>query len=261
MSPIAARGGAIVVDNSSAWRMDPDVPLVVPEVNSDALTRIRKGIVANPNCVAIPLCVALKPLHDLARVRRVIVATYQSSSGKGAKGLQDFESQIGPWARGEAVPAPKAHRAQLAGNVVTLDWTLDANGYTEEENKVINETRKILGDETIAVSPTCVRVPVKVAHSEAVNVEFERPLSVQQARAALAAAAGVVLMDETKGEFPQPIHAAGTDHTYVGRVRKDLAHANALNLWLVADNLRKGAATNAVQVAEELLKRGIVGPA
>jgi aspartate-semialdehyde dehydrogenase len=257
-SPIAAKCGAIVVDNSSAWRMDPDVPLVVPEVNADQLKHIKKGIVANPNCVAIPLCVALKPLHDIAKIKRIIVSTYQSSSGKGAKGLQDFEAQLGPWVRGEPVPKPNAHRAQLAGNVITLDWTLDPNGYSEEENKVINETRKILGDQTIAVSPTCVRVPVKVSHSESVNVEFDRPISVEQAKAALLRAPGVVLMDETKGEFPQPIHATGTDQTYVGRVRLDPSNPNALNLWLVADNLRKGAATNAVQCAEELLRQGIV---
>ncbi len=257
-SPIAARAGAIVVDNSSAWRMDPDVPLIVPEVNADELKNIKKGIVANPNCVAIPLCVALKPLQNIARIKRIVVSTYQSSSGKGAKGLQDFEAQIGPWAQGMPVPKPTAHRAQLAGNVVTLDWTLDPNGYTEEENKVVNETKKIMGDQSIAVSPTCVRVPVKVSHSEAVNVEFERPVSVEEAKAALLRAPGVILMDETKGEFPQPIHATGTDSTYVGRVRKDLGNPNALNLWLVADNLRKGAASNAVQIAEELIRRGIV---
>jgi aspartate-semialdehyde dehydrogenase len=257
-SPIAARAGAIVVDNSSAWRMDPDCPLVVPEVNGNELHNARKGIVANPNCVAIPLCVALKPLHDLARIRRIVVCTYQSSSGKGAKGLADFENQLTAFAAGQTVPAPTAHRGQLAGNVLTLDWALDDNGYTEEENKVVNETRKILGDVTIGVSPTCVRVPVKVAHSEAVTVEFEHPLSVGAARAALAVAPGVVLLDERKGEFPQPIHAAGTDHTYVGRVRRDPSHPNALSLWIVADNLRKGAASNAVQCAEELVKRGIV---
>src|SRR5262245_11358964 len=256
-SPIAARQGAIVVDNSSAWRMDPEVPLVVPEVNSDELRKIKKGIVANPNCVAIPLCVALKPLHDLGRVRRVIVSTYQSSSGKGATGLQDFEQQLTSWVRGEQV-TPKAHRGQLAGNVLTLDWTLDPNGYTEEENKVVNETKKILGDATIGVSPTCVRVPVKVAHSEAVNVEFDRPVSAEAARTALATAPGVVLMDERKGEVPQPIHAEEKDHTFVGRVRQDPSNPNALNLWVVADNLRKGAATNAVQCAEELVRRGIV---
>jgi aspartate-semialdehyde dehydrogenase len=257
-SPIAAKAGAIVVDNSSAWRMDADVPLVVPEVNAHELKNIRKGIVANPNCVAIPLCVALKPLYEIARIRRVVVCTYQSSSGKGAKGLQDLNAQLLPFAKHEAVPKPTAHRAQLAGNVITLDWTLDPNGYTEEENKVVNETKKIMGDQSIAVSPTCVRVPVRISHSEAVNIEFERPVSVAEAKAALGRAPGVVLMDETKGEFPQPIHATGTDSTYVGRVRLDPSHPNALNLWLVADNLRKGAASNAIQVAEELLRLGIV---
>jgi aspartate-semialdehyde dehydrogenase len=257
-SPIAAKAGAIVVDNSSAWRMDPDCPLVVPEVNADELRNIKKGIVANPNCVAIPLCVALKPLHDLAKIRRIVVSTYQSSSGKGAKALADFETQLAAFASGGPVPAPTVHRAQLAGNVVTLDWTLDPNGYTEEENKVINETKKILGDASIGVNPTCVRVPVKISHSESVNVEFHRPVSVEEAKAALAKAPGVVLMDETKGEFPQPIHATGTDHTFVGRVRQDPSCPNALSLWVVADNLRKGAASNAVQCAEELVRRGIV---
>lgn len=257
-SPIASKAGAVVVDNSSAWRMDPDVPLVVPEVNSEQLKNIRKGIVANPNCVAIPLCVALFPLHKIARIKRIIVSTYQSSSGKGAKGLQDFNLQLSAYAKGEPVPKATSHRAQLAGNVITLDWALDSNGYTEEENKVINETKKILGDPAIAVSPTCVRVPVKVSHSESVNVEFERPISVEDARFALLRAPGVILMDETKGEFPQPIHATGTDSTYVGRVRKDPSNDNTLNLWLVADNLRKGAASNAVQIAEELLRLGVV---
>ncbi|MCZ2341604.1 MAG: aspartate-semialdehyde dehydrogenase [Bacteroidales bacterium] len=257
-APIAAKAGAIVVDNSSAWRMDPDCPLVVPEVNGAELHHAKKGIVANPNCVAIPLTVALKPLHDLGRVKRVIVSTYQSSSGKGAKGLADFDTQLKAFAVGGPVPAPTAHRAQLAGNIITLDWTLDPNGYTEEENKVVNETRKILGLPDLAVSPTCVRVPVRVAHCESVNVEFERPVSVEEARAALAQAPGVVLMDETRGEFPQPIQAEGHDHTFVGRVRRDPGCAHALNLWVVADNLRKGAATNAVQCAEELIRRGIV---
>ena len=257
-SPIAAKAGAIVVDNSSAWRMDPDCPLVVPEVNPEELHNAKKGIVANPNCVAIPLTVAVKPLMALAKVKRLIVCTYQSSSGKGAKGLADFENQLHAYATGKPVPAPTSHRAQLAGNVITLDWTLDANGYTEEENKVVNETKKILGDAAIGVSPTCVRVPVKVAHSEAVNIEFDRPVTVAEAKAALAKAPGVVLMDETKGEFPQPLHATGSDHTFVSRVRLDPSNPNALNLWLVSDNLRKGAATNAVQCALELVRRGIV---
>ncbi len=257
-APIAAKAGAIVVDNSSAWRMDPDCPLVVPEVNAHELHHLPKRIVANPNCVAIPLCVALKPLHDLAKIQRIVVATYQSSSGKGAKGLQDFEAQVKAWAAGTPVPPPTAHRAQLAGNVITLDWTLEANGFTEEENKVINETKKILGDQTIGVCPTCVRVPVKVAHSEAVTVEFQHPIPVAEAKAALARAPGVVFMDEALGEFPQPIHAVGSDHTFVSRVRQDPSNPNALCLWIVADNLRKGAASNAVQCAEELVKRRIV---
>jgi aspartate-semialdehyde dehydrogenase len=254
-SPIAAKAGAVVVDNSSAWRMDPDVPLVVPEVNAAALENIPKRIVANPNCVAIPLTVALKPLHDLARVKRVVVCTYQSSSGKGATGLKDFEAQLAAFARGGPVPAPTAHKGQLAGNVITLDWTLDANGYTEEENKVINETRKILGEATLGVSVTCVRVPVRVSHSEAVNVEFDRPITVEQARAALGKAPGVILMDETKGQVPQPIHAEGHDEVFVGRVRRDPSVPHGLNLWVVADNLRKGAASNAVQIAEVLFKK------
>lgn len=259
VSPMAAAAGAYVVDNSSAWRMDPDCPLVVPEVNGELVTRAPKRIIANPNCVAIPLTVALKPLHDLARVRRVVICTYQSSSGKGATGLVDFDAQLKAFAMGQTVPAPTAHRGQLAGNVLTLDWTLDDNGFTEEENKVINETRKILGDPTIGVCPTCVRVPVRIAHSEAVTVEFEKPLSVTDAKAALAAAPGIVLQDETQGECPQPLHAAGSDLTFVSRVRRDPSHDNALALWIVADNLRKGAASNAVQCAEELLKRGVIG--
>jgi len=257
-SPIAAKAGAIVVDNSSAWRMDPQVPLVVPEVNADQLHNIPKGIVANPNCVAIPLCVALKPLHAIAKIKRVVVATYQSSSGKGATGLVDFEAQIKGWASGGPVPAPTAHKGQLVGNVLTLDWTLDENGFTEEENKVVNETRKILGEPNLAVVPTCVRVPVKVAHSEAVTIEFESPITPEQAKEALKNAPGVILLDERQGQVPQPIHAEGTDATYIGRVRQEPGNPKGLCLWLVADNLRKGAATNAVQCALELVNRGIV---
>ena len=259
-APIAAAAGAIVVDNSSAWRMDPDCPLVVPEVNAEQLHHARKGIVANPNCVAIPLTVALKPLHDLAKIKRIVVATYQSSSGKGATGLTDFQAQLDEWVVGREVPKPTAHKAQLAGNVITLDWTLDDNGYTEEENKVVNETRKIFGDATIGISPTCVRVPVKIAHSLAINVEFHEPLSVEAAKAALAKAPGIVLMDEVKGEFPQPLTAEGSDATFVGRVRQDPSNPMAMNLWVVSDNLRKGAATNAVQCAVELVRRGLVTP-
>lgn len=257
-SPLAAAAGAYVVDNSSAWRMDLECPLVVPEVNADAVDVAKKRIIANPNCVAIPLSIALKPLHNLGGLKRVIVCTYQSSSGKGAKGLSEFDTQLKAFANNEKVPAPMVHRAQLAGNVITLDWSLEPNGFSEEENKVIHETRKILNLPNLSICPTCVRVPVRVAHSLAVSVELSSPVTVAAAKEALAAAQGVVLMDESRGEFPQPLYAAGSDHTYVGRVRHDPTYPNALALWIVADNLRKGAATNAVQCAEELLRRGLV---
>ena len=218
---------------------------------------IKKGIVANPNCVAIPLCVALKPLHDLAKVKRVVVSTYQSSSGKGATGLQDFEQQLGSWLKGEKV-TPTAHRGQLAGNVITLDWTLDPNGYTEEENKVVNETKKILGDQSIAVSPTCVRVPVKVSHCEAVNVEFENPISPKEAREILRESPGVLVVDNPAEDgYTTPIECVGDYATFVSRIREDATVENGLSMWVVSDNLRKGAALNAVQIAELMLNRGM----
>ncbi len=248
-SPIAAKAGAVVVDNSSAWRMDPDVPLVVPEVNADELARIPKGIVANPNCVAIPLTVALKPLLDAAGIKRVVVATYQSSSGKGAKGLTELDAQLVAAGRGEPMPAAKAHAARLAGNVLPHDWKTEADGYTEEEVKVRNETCKILGT-PVPVAVTCVRVPVRVSHSLAVNVEFDRPRSPADAVKLSPNAPGVVLHDA-----PLPLEVEGRDEVFIGRVRPDRTVPHGLNLWVVADNLRKGAATNAVQVAQELLKR------
>jgi aspartate-semialdehyde dehydrogenase len=256
-SPIAARAGAIVVDNSSAWRMDPEVPLVVPEVNAHALSRIPKGIVANPNCSTIQMVVALKPLHDLARIKRVVVATYQASSGKGATGLFEFDAQVAALGRGEPVPAAKAHAGQLAGNVLPHDWKAGDDGYTEEEWKMIRETHKIMGEDTILVSPTTARVPVRIGHSEAINLEFHHPITVEQARQALRRAPGVVLLDDAaKGEVPLPLDVAGRDEVFVGRIRRDPTVPDGLNLWVVADNLRKGAATNAVQIAEELLRRG-----
>lgn len=256
-SPMAARAGAVVVDNSSAWRMDPDVPLVVPEVNAHALQRLPRGIVANPNCSTIQMVVALKPLHDLARIRRVVVATYQASSGKGATGLVDLDGQLAAIGRGEPVPPAKAHVARLAGNVLAHDWKAGADGYTEEEWKMVKETRKIMGDESILVSPTTVRVPVRVGHSEAVNLEFSRPVSADEAREALRRAPGVIVLDDlAAGQVPQPIDCEGKDEVFVGRIRNDPSHPNGLNLWVVADNLRKGAATNAVQIAEVLVQRG-----
>jgi aspartate-semialdehyde dehydrogenase len=256
-SPMAAKAGAIVVDNSSAWRMDPEVPLVVPEVNADALKKIPKGIVANPNCSTIQMVVALKPLHDLAKIKRVVVSTYQASSGKGAKGLFELDAQVTALGKGEKVPAATAHAAQLAGNVLPHDWKLAEEGYSEEEWKMIRETRKIMGDDSIQVSPTTARVPVRIGHSEAVNIEFHNPITAEQARAALKKAPGIILVDDpTKNEAPLALASEGKDEVFVGRIRRDPSIANGLNLWVVADNLRKGAATNAIQIAEVLVQRG-----
>jgi aspartate-semialdehyde dehydrogenase len=256
-SPMAAKAGAIVIDNSSAWRMDPEVPLVVPEVNAEALRHIPKGIIANPNCSTIQMVVALKPLHDLAKIKRVVVATYQASSGKGATGLFELDAQFAAAGRGEPVPAAKAHAAQLHGNVLPHDWKAGDEGYTEEEWKMVRETRKIMGDDSIQVSPTTARVPVRIGHSEAINLEFHQPITVEQAREALRRAPGVVLLDNLcKGEVPLALAAAGRDEVFVGRIRRDPTVTHGLNLWVVADNLRKGAATNAVQIAEVLVQRG-----
>jgi aspartate-semialdehyde dehydrogenase len=256
-SPMAAKAGAIVIDNSSAWRMDPEVPLVVPEVNADALRSIPKGIVANPNCSTIQMVVALKPLHDLATIKRVVVSTYQASSGKGAKATAELESQVASLGRGEKVRPVTVHAAQLAGNVLPHDWKLGEDGYSEEEIKMIKETKKIMGDDTIQVSPTTVRVPVRIGHSEAINLEFARPITPEQAREALRKAPGIIIVDDyAKGEVPLPLSCEGRDEVFVGRIRRDPTIANGLNLWVVSDNLRKGAATNAVQIAEVLVARG-----
>jgi aspartate-semialdehyde dehydrogenase len=256
-SPMAARAGAIVIDNSSAWRMDPEVPLVVPEVNADALRKIPKGIVANPNCSTIQMVVALKPLHDRAGIKRVVVATYQASSGKGARALSELDSQVTALGRGEAIARVTNHAAQLAGNVLPHDWKAGEDGYSEEEIKMIRETKKIMGDDSIQVSPTTARVPVRISHSEAINIEFHRPLTADEARDLLRRAPGVVVLDDyAKGEVPLALAATGRDEVFVGRIRRDPTVANGLNLWVVADNLRKGAATNAIQIAEVLVQRG-----
>jgi len=249
-SPIAARAGAIVIDNSSAWRMDPEVPLVVPEVNPQALDRVPKGIIANPNCSTIQMVVVLKPLHDRAGLKRVVVATYQASSGKGATGLRDLDDQIRALGQGKPVPAAKAHAAQLAGNVISHDWKTGEEGYSEEEWKIMLETRKILGLPDLRITVTTARVPVRTGHSEAVNVELERPLDAREARDCLAKAEGITLLEQ-----PMPLEAEGKDQVFVGRVREDRSVPHGLNLWIVADNLRKGAATNAVQIAELVAKR------
>jgi aspartate-semialdehyde dehydrogenase len=250
--PIAAHAGAVVIDNSSAWRMDPDVPLVVPEVNMSAAAHRPKGIIANPNCSTIQMVVALKPLHDAARLKHIIVSTYQATSGKGHAAVEELKHQARAHLEGrkhEATVFPGA----IAFNVL-CDWKAGANDYSEEEWKMVNETRKILGDATIGVSPTTVRVPVVNGHSESVHAVFHRPMTAKEAKDLLRHAEGVVLVEEAyaPGNHPQPVHAAGTDPVYVGRVRDDLAVPGAIDLWIVADNLRKGAALNAVQIAERL---------
>ncbi len=257
-APIAAAAGCLVVDNSSAWRMDPDVPLVVPEVNAGEVANARKGIIANPNCSTIQLVVALKPLHDAARIKRVVVTTLQSVSGAGARAMEELRLQARDVLDGKP-PAPKIFPHQIAFNAIPQIPQSDAfgpNGYTSEEMKLLNETRKILGDPSINVTMTCVRVPVFLAHSESVNIETEKKLTVEQARKLLAAAPGVVVVDDIgRQRYPLAVEAGGTDPVYVGRIREDFSIPNGLNLWVVSDNLRKGAALNAIQIAEEVLKR------
>ncbi|MCX8032467.1 MAG: aspartate-semialdehyde dehydrogenase [Thermoleophilia bacterium] len=256
-APIAREAGCVVVDNSSAWRMDPEVPLVVPEVNPDDVNW-HKGIIANPNCSTIQMVVVLKPLHDEARVTRVVVSTYQAVSGTGAKAINELINQTKQVLAGEELEI-KVYPHQIAFNCLPhIDVFLE-DGYTKEERKMVDETKKIMGDPSIAVSATCVRVPVLNGHSEAVNVQFARPLSPERARELLAAAPGVKLLDDPENKvYPMPILASGKDDTYVGRIRRDPTVENGLNMWIVADNLRKGAALNAVQIAELLVERDLV---
>ena len=254
--PIAAAAGAVCIDNSSVWRLDPEVPLVVPEVNpGDIAGYTRKGIIANPNCSTIQLVVALKPLHDAASIKRVVVSTYQAVSGTGQKAIEELRIQTGELLNGRPADC-KVYPHQIAFNCLPhIDVFLD-NGYTREEMKMVNETRKIMGDDSIKVTATTVRVPVFYGHSEAVNIETEKKISAELARELLAAAPGVQLVDDVKNLiYPMPIDAAGQDMTLVGRIREDESIANGLNLWVVADNLRKGAATNAVQIAEILAEK------
>lgn len=258
-APIAARSGCVVVDNTSAFRMDPDVPLVVPEVNPHAISLYKKkGIIANPNCSTIQMVVVLKPLHDRARIRRVVVSTYQSVSGTGMRAILELEAQVRAWVEGKALE-PKVYPHPIAFNCLPhIDVFFD-DGYTKEEVKMVNETKKIMEDETIRVTATTVRVPVFRGHSEAINIETERKLTVQEAREILSRAPGVKLWDDpAEKKYPMPILAAGGDETWVGRIREDTSVENGLNLWVVADNLRKGAALNAIQIAEILIRDYLV---
>jgi aspartate-semialdehyde dehydrogenase len=252
-APVAAKRGALVVDNSSAWRMDPEVPLCVPEVNLAAARTRPKGIVANPNCSTIQMVVALAPIHRKNRIRRVVVSTYQAISGAGHAAVEHFLAQARAFVDGAAMPSGTLGR-QLAGSLL-MEWKRDAaTGYQEEELKMIHETRKILGDPEIRVSPTTVRVPVVNAHSESVAIECERPISAQEARALLEGAPGLRVVDDfERGVYPTPLDASGKDDVLVGRIREDLGSPGGVMMWIVGDNLRKGAATNAVQIAEGLL--------
>ncbi|HEX2206207.1 MAG TPA: aspartate-semialdehyde dehydrogenase, partial [Longimicrobium sp.] len=244
-SPIAAKAGAVVVDNSSAWRMDPQVPLVVPEVNADAARRHR-GIIANPNCSTIQMVVALEAIRQAAGLARVVTSTYQSVSGAGETGRSALRDEL----LGNR-PEESPFARQIAGNVIPQIGDFDGDGWTGEERKMVNETRKILGLPDLPVAATCVRVPVEVGHSVQVMVETERELSVDEARAALSDFPGVIVADgDTR--YPTPLETAGRDEVFVGRVRRDPFLPRTLHLWVVADNLRKGAATNAVQIVEEL---------
>lgn len=258
-APIAARAGAVVIDNTSAFRMDTDVPLVVPEVNAEA-ARTHQGIVANPNCSTIQMVVALAPLHRAAGIKRIVVSTYQATSGAGAAAMAEMAAQTRAQLNGEPPPPPRKFRYTIAFNCLPqIDIFLES-GYTKEEMKMVDETHKIL-DPAIGVTATAVRVPVFRGHSESVNIETKKKLTVAEARRILAQAPGCVVLDDpANGIYPMPIYAEGRDATYIGRIREDESIENGLNMWIVSDNLRKGAALNAVQIAEMLIERGWVKP-
>ncbi len=246
-APRFTERGATVIDNSSAFRRDPEVPLVVSEVNPHAL-KGHHGLIANPNCSTMQLMVALAPIHRAVGIERIVVATYQSVSGTGQKAIAELDAQAHASLHGMDMPAPELYPEPIGFNVIGAAGSFaDGDDHTDEERKMMFETRKILEDERIGVAVTCVRVPVRICHSEAVNVQTREPLSADQARALLAAAPGVVLED-----IPTPLRAEGRDEVFVGRIRRDESHPRALGLWVVSDNLRKGAATNAVQIAELL---------
>ncbi len=258
-SPIAAQSGAAVIDNSSAFRTTPAVPLVVPEVNPEDI-KWHKGIIANPNCSTIQVVVALYPLHKVNPIKRIIADTYQAVSGTGSAAVEELTVQAKQVLKGQTA-IPHVYPHQIAFNVLPeIDVFLD-NGYTKEEWKMVEETRKIMHADDIAISATCVRVPVFTGHGVAIHIEFSRPMSPDEARRILAQAPGIKILDDTAiSLYPQPWSVAGTDEVFVGRIRKDVSHSNGLAMWVVADNLRKGAALNAVQIAEEMIKREWLHP-
>ncbi len=254
--PSAVEAGAVVIDESGYWRMKPDVALVIPEINPEAALQA-KGIIASPNCSTTQMVMALKPLHDVAKVRRVIVSTYQAVSGAGVQGIRDLEDGTRARLEGEQY-TDQAFRHPIAFNAIPQIGSPKEDGYTSEELKMVYETRKILGDNTIQINATCVRIPVANGHSETITVETERPISPEEARRLFSAFPGITVLDDTAaGEYPLPSTSTGSDEVFIGRIRRDLSHPNGLSFWCVSDNLRKGAATNAVQIAELLAKHRV----
>jgi aspartate-semialdehyde dehydrogenase len=249
--------GAIMIDNSSAFRMDNDVPLVVPEVNAEECANAPRRVIANPNCTTIQMVVALKPIENLSHIKRVHVSTYQAASGAGATGMEELDTQVKQIVNGEK-PTVSKFQYQLAMNIIPQVDVFTDNGYTKEELKMYYETRKIMGSD-VQVSATCVRIPVMRAHSESIWVETEKPISVEEAKEAFSKAEGVILMDNPQAkEYPMPLFLAGRDEVFVGRVRSDLSNPNGLTFWTVSDQIKKGAALNAVQIAEYMIKAGLV---
>lgn len=251
-APRFAEAGSVVIDNSSAWRMDPSKKLVVPEVNGEVL-RIDDRIIANPNCSTIQLVVALKPLHDAFNIKRIVTSTYQSVTGSGKGAVDQLQGER------EGKDIQKVYPHKIDMNALPHIDVFQENGYTKEEMKMVNETKKILGDDSILVTATCVRIPTQGGHSESVNIEFENEFQLEEVYKILKKAPGVTVVDEpSKNEYPMPIHAEDKDDVFVGRIRRDETQPKTLNMWIVSDNLRKGAATNAVQIAEYMMERSLV---
>lgn len=256
-APIAVRSGCVVVDNSSAWRMDPEVPLVVPEVNPHDLNT-HNGIIANPNCSTIQMVMVLKPLHDYGQIKRVVVSTYQAVSGSGQKAVEELQNQVRALFNMQE-PECNVYPHQIAFNCLPHIDDFIENDYSKEEMKMVNETKKILGDDSVGVTATTVRVPVFYGHSESVNIETEKKISPQEARVILSQFPGVNVLDNPKEKiYPLAINSAGQDDTFVGRIREDETIENGLNMWIVSDNIRKGAALNTIQIGEKLLEMGLI---
>lgn len=254
----AVKAGAVVIDNSSAFRMDPEVPLIVPEVNPEDISW-HKGLIANPNCSTIQMVVALKPIHDEAKIKRIIVSTYQAVSGAGKEGITALENEVKEYVSTEKDPKDLTSSAfpyPIAFNCIPHIDSFLEDGYTKEEMKMVNETRKMFHDDSIAINATTVRVPVFRSHSESITIETERPISPERAKELLANAPGVIVVDDpAEKKYPMAIHSSGTNEVYVGRIRKDISSENGLSMWVVADQIRKGAATNAIQIAELLIEK------